>query len=146
MLQNNQPPIIITSQTGEPIMGTGIGEMTKTLAGLPESARKQVLTEQLTKFGHSAFEVRKEGVSALLQAICNLPEADCKTVAKSHLQCLCELPEDLKQDLIPLHVEVLKAAPSKHRRMQIEAARELLPSLVASQKAVIEQILRQVGK
>ncbi len=126
-------------------MGTGIEEMTKTLAALPESARKQVLTEQLAKFAQSSLEVRKEGISSLLEGICNLPEAECKTVAKSHLHCLCELPEHHQQQLIPLHVEVLKAAPLKHRQMEISAAKGLIPALTPVQRGIIQQFLSQLS-
>lgn len=126
-------------------METGIREMTKTLAGLPEAKRKQVLTEELTKFAQSALEVRKEGVSALLEGICNLPEADCKKVAKSHLQCLCELPDQSRKQLLPLHAQVLNVASSKYRQLQIAAAKELIPALRPVQRGIIQQLLSQIS-
>ena len=126
-------------------MQTNIKETAKSLAGLPEGMRKQALTEQLTKFAQCSLEERTQGVAALLEGICDLPEADCKKVAKSHLQCLCELPDQSRQQLLPLHAQVLNAASLKYRQMQINAAKELIPALTPVQRGIIQQFLAQIS-
>jgi len=126
-------------------MQTNIKETAKSLAGLPEVTRKQALTEQLTRFAQCSLEERTQGVAALLEGICDLPEADCKKVAKSHLQCLCELPEQSRQQLLPLHAQVLNAASLKYRQMQINAAKELIPALTPVQRGIIQQFLAQIS-
>lgn len=126
-------------------MQTNIKETAKSLAGLPEGMRKQALTEQLTKFAQCSLEERTQGVAALLEGICDLPESDCNKVAKSHLQCLCELPDQSRKELLPLHVQVLNTASSNFRQLQITAAKELIPELTPVQRGIVQQLLSQIS-
>ncbi len=126
-------------------MQTNIQGITKTLASKSDGQRRQVLTEQLSKFAQCTLEERTQAVASLFEGICNLPDAECGKVAKSHLQCLCELPGQSRQQLLPLHVQMVKAAPLKHRLMQIGVAKELIPALTAEQRGIIQQFLSQIS-
>ncbi len=141
-LFKKKPPVEETSGA-QPAMD--MGPMVGMLAKAPEEKRQEMLTDRLTVFAGQDVASRERGMTAMLEAALELPDAEYQNIASSRMAVMQTFPQDQRMELMRSHAAVVKALPEDLRVKEMRATKSVLAGLPSQKRQMMEAMMKDLG-